>query len=134
MRAHQRALDTFFRKTGRDFQRFNYLGEWHSHPHFPVIPSGSDVRAMQAIVNDRGVGATFAALLIIRLRSDNTLEIGPYLFLPGKRVAYPIECVVVGNEPSLNTAPISSPEDALADQPPPEATIAGLEDIDDCDR
>src|SRR5947209_3857127 len=37
--AHQNTLDQFFRRTGRDFQRFNYLGEWDSHPSFSVRPS-----------------------------------------------------------------------------------------------
>ena len=33
---HRQALDDFFRRTGQDFTRFNYLGEWHSHPSFSV--------------------------------------------------------------------------------------------------
>jgi hypothetical protein len=49
---------------------------------------------MQAIVNDRSVGATFATLLIVRLRENDLLEIGPYLFVPGKRPPFPIECVL----------------------------------------
>ena len=28
------SLRRFFRKTEYDFTRFNYLGEWHSHPLF----------------------------------------------------------------------------------------------------
>lgn len=31
---HQAALEEFFLKTKRDFSRFNYLGEWHSHAEF----------------------------------------------------------------------------------------------------
>ena len=31
---HQTELDTFFARTGNDYSRFNYLGEWHSHPSF----------------------------------------------------------------------------------------------------
>ena len=134
MRAHRRALEKFFRKTGHDFQRFNYLGEWHSHPHFPVTPSASDIAAMQAIVNDRAVGANFAALLIVRLRRDDTLEIGPYLFVPGKRLLYPIECEVVcesssGSDaaPSEESAPAA--EEAQADA---LARSAAQEDADGC--
>src|SRR2546425_7841442 len=41
-RAHQKALNEFFEKTGRDFSRFNYLGEWHSHPSFSITPSIED--------------------------------------------------------------------------------------------
>jgi hypothetical protein len=94
MRSHQSTLETFFRKTGRDFRRFNYLGEWHSHPNFPVTPSSLDMAAMQAIVNDRRVGATFATLLIVRLCQTDMLEIGPYLFVPGERLPFAIECVL----------------------------------------
>jgi integrative and conjugative element protein (TIGR02256 family) len=41
---HQNALDKCFQRTGRDFRRFNYLGEWHSHPSFSVQPSAQDLR------------------------------------------------------------------------------------------
>src|SRR5690242_569809 len=40
---HAAALDEFFQRTGSDYRRFNYLGEWHSHPSFPVRPSTEDV-------------------------------------------------------------------------------------------
>ena len=30
---HHRALDRFYEETASDFARFNYLGEWHSHPN-----------------------------------------------------------------------------------------------------
>jgi hypothetical protein len=33
-KTHQKVLDAFFQRTGCDYQRFNYLGEWHSHPSF----------------------------------------------------------------------------------------------------
>jgi len=43
--AHEAALNAFFERTGRDFARFNYLGEWHSHPdRSSVLPSGTDLR------------------------------------------------------------------------------------------
>ena len=65
---HQNTLDEFFRRTGRDFQRFNYLGEWHSHPSFSVRPSAQDIQTMTDIVEDRNSLISFAVLLIIRLR------------------------------------------------------------------
>lgn len=37
-RVHRATLDKFFERTGRDYARFNYLGEWHSHPSFSVRP------------------------------------------------------------------------------------------------
>ncbi len=66
--AHQEALHNFFEKTGRDFSRFNYLGEWHSHPSFPVLPSIKDVETMQSLVENQATTISFALLLIVRLR------------------------------------------------------------------
>jgi integrative and conjugative element protein (TIGR02256 family) len=66
--AHQNTLDEFFRRTGRDFQRFNYLGEWHSHPSFSVRPSAQDNSTMTDIVQNQGSIISFAVLLIVRLR------------------------------------------------------------------
>lgn len=67
-RTHQKALDEFFERTGRDFPRFNYLGEWHSHPSISVRPSQEDIATMMSIVEDDGLGITFAVLLIVALR------------------------------------------------------------------
>lgn len=61
------ALKGFFRKTSYDFTRFNYLGEWHSHPSFDVIPSARDSATMREIVSDPTVGANFVVLMIVRL-------------------------------------------------------------------
>ena len=36
--SHAAQLDAFFARTGNDFTRFNYLGEWHSHPTFEPAP------------------------------------------------------------------------------------------------
>ena len=67
-RVHQQALDAFFEKTGRDFSRFNYLGEWHSHPSFAVNPSIEDVQTMVDLVENPRSAITFALLLIVRTR------------------------------------------------------------------
>ena len=63
-------LRNFFVRTGYQYKRFNYLGEWHSHPSFVPVPSASDIQTMLEIVRDPQVGATFAVLLIVRLDSD----------------------------------------------------------------
>lgn len=60
-------LDSFFRKTKRDYRRFNYIGEWHSHPSFPLRPSGPDDDAMFDIVKDATTGALFAVSIIVRV-------------------------------------------------------------------
>jgi integrative and conjugative element protein (TIGR02256 family) len=73
-RRHQRQLHRFFRRTGEDYTRFNYLGEWHSHPCFDVAPSGTDLYTMQSIVSDPAVGANFLVLLVCRLADHRTLE------------------------------------------------------------
>jgi integrative and conjugative element protein (TIGR02256 family) len=63
---HDAALEAFFASTGNNYARFNYLGEWHSHPSFPVRPSFTDIASMRALVEgERDI--EFAVLLIVRL-------------------------------------------------------------------
>ncbi len=77
---HEAALRAFFERTGADYRRFNYLGEWHSHPNFPVRPSAEDVRSMQGLVDgERGID--FSALLIVRLRFRLILETASWMFV-----------------------------------------------------
>jgi integrative and conjugative element protein (TIGR02256 family) len=81
---HQAHLDTFFFKTGSDFARFNYLGEWHSHPSFEPRPSRDDIQTMQSIVEDPNVGVNFLVLVIARLRWRR-LELGAVAFVRNGR-------------------------------------------------
>ena len=77
---HAEALEGFFRRTGSDFRRFNYLGEWHSHPSFAVLPSREDMMSMQNLVNgERDID--FSALVIVRLRCFFLLEAAAYMFV-----------------------------------------------------
>ncbi|WP_206075373.1 Mov34/MPN/PAD-1 family protein [Mesorhizobium tamadayense] len=63
---HRQALENFFDRTGHNYQTFNYLGEWHSHPSFSAQPSVTDLRSMQDLVDgERGI--EFAVLLIVKL-------------------------------------------------------------------
>jgi integrative and conjugative element protein (TIGR02256 family) len=71
---HERQLKRFFRRTGEDYTRFNYLGEWHSHPRFPVTPSATDLEMMQSIVEDPTVGVNFLVLLVCNRAADRALE------------------------------------------------------------
>ena len=73
-RSHQAQLQKFFSETGNDYARFNYLGEWHSHPGFDPVPSSTDVDTMQSIVDDPNVGANFLVLLIPKLGSGKQFE------------------------------------------------------------
>jgi len=83
---HEKAIEQFFERTGRDYERFNYLGEWHSHPSFSTRPSRSDIRSMYRIVSEPSVGANFAALVIVRLSSRAELEMSACVFRPGQPV------------------------------------------------
>lgn len=82
--AHHKAfLDDFFRRTGQNYQRFNYIGEWHSHPSFRPIPSPEDLASMKSIVRDPDVGVNFAVLIIVRLRMWSRLEMSASVFRRG---------------------------------------------------
>ncbi|WP_312413389.1 Mov34/MPN/PAD-1 family protein [Shinella sp.] len=62
---HNSFLDEFFERTGRDYENCNYIGEWHSHPRLPVIPSITDLGSMENLVNgERNI--PFAVLLVVR--------------------------------------------------------------------
>lgn len=73
-------IKEFFARTGYDYQRFNYLGEWHSHPSFEPLPSAQDLKAMRDIVEDPKVGANFAVLLIVTLARRSTIQISATAF------------------------------------------------------
>lgn len=75
-------LQRFFRRTSYDYERFNYLGEWHSHHAFRLAPSPKDDSSMLEIVTDPEVGARFVALLIVRLAADGELESALSVYLP----------------------------------------------------
>lgn len=77
-----RALSEYFRQSGHDYTRFNYLGEWHSHPSFSVQPSSTDHRSMLDIVTNAKVGANFVVLLIFRLADRDRLEGSAHTYLP----------------------------------------------------
>jgi hypothetical protein len=75
-------LERFFHRTNRDYARFNYLGEWHSHPSFALQPSGPDDEAMFDIVEDPATGARFAVSMIVKLSADS-LDARAFAYYPG---------------------------------------------------
>jgi hypothetical protein len=86
--AHQAFLDDFFERTDWDFERFNYLGEWHSHPCFPVRPSPEDRRGMNEIVTDEApLAPDFALLMICRLTRAGAVRASATAFLRDGRTA-----------------------------------------------
>ncbi|WP_038343446.1 Mov34/MPN/PAD-1 family protein [Acinetobacter sp. A47] len=76
-----KAIRLFHKSTNNNYQKFNYLGEWHSHPLFSVQPSSKDHHTMRELVSDPKVGANFVVLLIFHLK-NNHLEGSAHTYLP----------------------------------------------------
>ena|SRR6266404_1203614 len=77
------ALTHFFERTKRDYQRYNYIGEWHSHPSFESFPSARDHQSMRDIISDASIGANFVVLMIVKLSPVGTLIGTVHTYLPG---------------------------------------------------
>jgi [CysO sulfur-carrier protein]-S-L-cysteine hydrolase len=77
---HQKQLQSFFERTGEDHTRFNYLGEWHSHPSFLATQSEQDISTMKSMLDDPSVGTNFAVLLILRRSGFWRLEMSATVF------------------------------------------------------
>lgn len=75
-------ISSFFQNSKHDYSRFNYLGEWHSHPSFEVEPSPKDDASMWEIVQDPKVGANFVALLVVKLDPVGKLLASAHAYLP----------------------------------------------------
>ncbi|AWT37320.1 hypothetical protein DM785_16520 (plasmid) [Deinococcus actinosclerus] len=75
-------LRRFFERTHRDYRRFNYLGEWHSHHSFALVPSGQDRQTMRQIVEDPASNVNFAVLILVRISASGQLEAGATLHIP----------------------------------------------------
>ena len=71
----RRAIKKLSRRYGQNPERFNYLGEWHSHPNTLVLPSLDDELTMRGLLADSEVAASFLVLLITRLGECDALEI-----------------------------------------------------------
>jgi [CysO sulfur-carrier protein]-S-L-cysteine hydrolase len=80
---HRQALEDFFASSGANYAKFNYLGEWHSHPSFSVSPSGVDYRSMMSLV-EAEQDINFAILMILRLQLWIKLEYSVSLFERGR--------------------------------------------------
>jgi integrative and conjugative element protein (TIGR02256 family) len=76
------SLTSFFQRTRHDYTRFNYVGEWHSHPSFVPEPSSRDDASMRRIVKDPEVGANFVVLLIVKLDAAGDLVATAHTYLP----------------------------------------------------
>lgn len=78
-----RGLVKFFKQVGHNYQRFNYIGEWHSHPQFIPEPSVTDDATMVALAGDSKLGAQFVVLMIVRLNSAAEITGSLHTYLPG---------------------------------------------------
>jgi integrative and conjugative element protein (TIGR02256 family) len=100
---HQDQLQRFFAKNGHDYRRFNYLGEWHSHPIFEPMPSSKDLKTMQSLVEDPAVGVNFLTLLIVSPLSEGRIQMTAATFSTG---APPLP-VSVAVAPEIGAYPLS---------------------------
>jgi integrative and conjugative element protein (TIGR02256 family) len=95
---HKTQLDEFFARTKGDYSRFNYLGEWHSHPSFEAVPSSTDMETMQSIVSDPDVGVNFLALMVVKLAHRKRVEATAMAFSPTTRpMIVPVSAEPQGN-------------------------------------
>jgi [CysO sulfur-carrier protein]-S-L-cysteine hydrolase len=78
------AMARFFDRTGQNYKRFNYLGEWHSHPSFVPTPSSVDYETMIDLTSDPSFRGNFAVLMIIKLDASGRLDGSVNIFYPGK--------------------------------------------------
>lgn len=64
-----------------------YVGEWHTHPNAAPIPSGTDIHALQEIVNSDSVNINNPVMLIVGL-TETSIEFGFYVYLNKKIYKY----------------------------------------------
>lgn len=79
---HREFIRRFHEQTGQNPERFNYLGEWHSHPTYPAIPSDVDCRQMQRLVEDIEQRSSFLVLMVIKLGIESELRGSVHGFRP----------------------------------------------------
>jgi proteasome lid subunit RPN8/RPN11 len=69
---HSEQLDRVLLENRDRAGRVDYLGEWHSHPTFPPVPSNIDLASMTDMVEKSG--PSFAALIIVRLMGNASIQ------------------------------------------------------------
>ena len=90
---HDQALAKFHEINAGQHNRYNYLGERHTHPSFTVQPSLQDLEAMADLV-DGGGGVDFAVLLIARIKWFCKFECSAQLFVKGHSSPFPVEVIL----------------------------------------
>ena len=69
------------RRYGGEAKRFNYLGEWHSHPNAPAVPSLCDEMTMTDLLAEQAGAVNFLVLVVVRVSHMGVLEIGAVAYL-----------------------------------------------------
>ena len=77
-----KALKKFFYRTNGDYGRFNYLGEWHSHPSYAAWPSSKDHNTMFEMIESPDMLANFLVLLVVKINSHDIFEATITTYLP----------------------------------------------------
>ena len=77
-------LLAFFKANKHDYTRFNYLGEWHSHHSFALVPSERDQTTMYNIAMDPQLDAHFVLLLLVKPNHHGQLEGSVTVYQPNK--------------------------------------------------
>jgi integrative and conjugative element protein (TIGR02256 family) len=111
---HKEQLDEFFRRTSNDYARFNYLGEWHSHPTFAPFPSEEDIASMQELVEDASTNVNFLVLIIVRLTGAASLEMTATAFRPQSE---PIAVQVTAETRGDNSTPPEEVNPSASERP-----------------
>ena len=77
----RKEIRTFHKTIGGDPRRFNYFGEWHSHPNGSLYPSLRDEITMRQLLVDQGKSVNFLVLMIMRLDYRERLQVGSRAYL-----------------------------------------------------
>jgi len=74
-------LQRFFHTNRNEYRRFNYMGEWHSHHSFQLIPSMEDHQSMFEIIEDERVGANFVVLFLAKLDASGEVDGAAFVYM-----------------------------------------------------
>lgn len=89
--ARKEILD-LHKKFGDNPERFNYLGEWHSHPNAPIVPSLQDESTMYELLADQSEAVNFLVLIILRLDPEARFHINAQTYLAS---GHKMDCAIV---------------------------------------
>ena len=73
-------------------QKFNYFGEWHSHPHSTSEPSEVDNSMMWEILSQTDESVNFLVLIIVKLIRQSSLDLNATAFL---RSGHKLNCTTI---------------------------------------